>query len=527
SLAKTAEREAELMQRHREAEARSTQRALEAKADAERQAKAAALAADRAFAAKLKEREEEVERANQRVAQATAQEAELARRARQLDEREERSKLELERQLAEESERQRKVQNATFEERVRVMAEEKSREAAQQLAQGQAELRALRESLTKTIEREAELVRRQRELEEREAQRAADVERRITEERARERRVAEMRVGEQLAQQQAQAELREVEYKRTIEGLQKEMTQVQQRLTQGSQQAQGEAQEEALHALLSRTCPRDELDDVPIGKAGADLLQTVMETGRVCGKVLWESKRTKAWSDEWLPKLRDDQRASGAEWSVLVTQALPSDVKTFGLKDGVWVCSWLHVAPFVTLLRSAVVQVATARSVVEGHTDKVHLLYRYMTGPEFRGRLEGVLEAFTEMHEALAKEKRAMSALWKTRERQIERALENLSAMHGDIRGIGGRSVPAIASLDLAALPAGDAQEPDAGDGHDGGGKLTELFFELLPADGVAVGNKSHAEHLSNEAVVRFGAGVTDEEYERCKTQLVDEGRIR
>ncbi len=338
-----------------------------------------------------------------------------------------------------------------------------------------------------------------------------------------------MRSAEYARLQQEQAALKEIEHQQKIDGLQKHVTNLQQRLTQGSQQAQGEAQEEALRAVVARSCPQDELEEVPVGKEGADLLQIVMDSGRTCGRVLWESKRTKAWSDDWLPKLRDDQRECKAEWAVLVTQALPTDVRMFGLKDGVWVCSWSHVPSFLALLRSAVVQVATARSVVEGHTDKVQLLYRYMTGPDFRGRLEGVIEAISEMDDGLKKEKRAVSVLWKTRERQLERALENLVAMHGDIRGIGGRSVPAIASLELAALPAAETEEPFplAGGDTEADDRLTALFYELLPGDGTTVGNKTHAEYLSSEAVVRYGADVSDDEYDRCKAILLAERKIR
>lgn len=302
---------------------------------------------------------------------------------------------------------------------------------------------------------------------------------------------------------------------------------------------QGEAQEVVLRELVGRSFPKDAISDVGTGVEGADLLQVVHdEHGAEAGTIVWESKRTKSWSDAWLPKLRDDVRAAGASCAILVTQAMPSGMTSFGERDGVWICAPPYAVGLARVLRSGLLEVAEARRAESGRSEKIHLLYAYLTGPEFKARIGGALEAFRELQDGLLREQRAMRSAWKRRERQIERAVSNLTAFYGDVRGIAGRQIATLEELELEhpVLPARDESDADdLGDDDDARptttaraehDDLVELLLELVPAEG-SIGNKSLSERFCEEAADRFGLEVHDADYERCRAALLAARRIR
>lgn len=301
--------------------------------------------------------------------------------------------------------------------------------------------------------KEADLMRRQRELAEKERQMQVDIElqaeKRVAAEVAKVRHQEEKLAHQRAEMQEEQQRLRDEEHRQQIEGLQKTIAELTRKVQQGSQQVQGEAQEVVLRDVLTMAFPHDAVDDVPKGVNGADLVQTVRATdGRDCGCIVWESKRTKAWSDGWLAKLREDQRAAGGACAVLVSQVLPADVRHFGFKDGVWVCAAPYAVPLAAALRAGLINVALAKRAAEGSGQKMQLLYDYMTGTEFRNRVQGLVEAFMDMQEDHASEKRATLTRWKRREKIIERALQNIAALCGDLEGISGRQLQ-----DLIAEP--------------------------------------------------------------------------
>jgi hypothetical protein len=171
---------------------------------------------------------------------------------------------------------------------------------------------------------------------------------------------------------------------------------------------------------------------------------------------VWESKNTKSWSDGWLTKVREDQRALKAAVAVIVTAVLPKGVREFALTENVWVCSPSVAVGLATALRSSLVQVAAARATAEGKGSKMEGLYSYLTGAEFRQRVEAVVEAFVSMKEDLDRERRAIEASWAKREKQIGRAVQGLAGMYGDMQGIVGQTLPRVATLELpAGLPEG------------------------------------------------------------------------
>lgn len=236
----------------------------------------------------------------------------------------------------------------------------------------------------------------------------------------------------------------------TIQGMQKTIEELKRKAEQGSQQLQGEVQELELETILRTSFPYDSIMPVPKGEFGGDAIQHVnTQYGQSCGQILWESKRTKAWSDGWLAKLRDDQRAAKAEISILVTQALPKDLETFGQIDGVWVTHPRYAIPLAATLRHTLMEVSTVRKVGEGQSTKMEILYQYLTGPRFKHRVEAIVEKFTDMKDDLEKERKTMTKLWARREEQLRGVIDSTAGMYGDMQGIAGRALGEIEGLEM------------------------------------------------------------------------------
>jgi hypothetical protein len=245
-----------------------------------------------------------------------------------------------------------------------------------------------------------------------------------------------------------QSRLRIAEKDKTISDLQSKLQDALRKAEQGSQQLQGEVLELELEALLRAKFPRDTIEPVAKGEHGGDMLQRVCgSAGQPCGTILWESKRTKNWSDGWLAKLRSDQRAAKAEVAVIVSQALPKELETFGEIDGVWVTCSRTVIPLAVALRQQLSEVALARQSSEGQQTKMEMIYRYLTGPRFRQRVQAIVEKFNDMQEDLEKEKKYLLKQWAKRAEQIHCVLESTAGMYGDLQGIAGKTLQEIEGL--------------------------------------------------------------------------------
>jgi Uncharacterized protein conserved in bacteria len=219
---------------------------------------------------------------------------------------------------------------------------------------------------------------------------------------------------------------------------------------QGSQQTQGEVLELELEHLLKEDFPFDEILPVSKGVKGGDVIQIVKtQSGRVCGKILWETKRTKSWSDGWIQKVKDDQREAKADLSVIVSEVLPKGFHHFRQIDGVWVTDIPSALSLSLALRVALIQVTKAQDIQTGKEEKMEIVYNYLTGVEFRNRVQAIVESFVAMKKDLDAEKRAITAAWSKREKQIERVVLNIAGMHGDLEGIVGGSLPAVKMLEL------------------------------------------------------------------------------
>ncbi len=293
---------------------------------------------------------------------------------------------------------------------------------------------------------QAELIRKQRELDDAKRELDLTVEKRVQSSLAEIRQKAKHEAEEAL-------KLKVTEKEETISSMQRQIEELKRKAEQGSQQLQGEALELDLETTLQAKFPMDTIEPVGKGEFGGDVVQRVCSPlGHQCGAILWESKRTKNWSDGWLAKLRTDQRTAGAEIAVLVSIALPKDIDTFGHIDGVWITEPRFAMPLVIALRQTLIEVAATRQAQDGQETKMELIYQYLTGPRFRHRVEAIVEKFSDMQADLDREKKSMTRLWAKREVQIQSVIESTVGMYGDLQGIAGRALQEIDGLELPLL---------------------------------------------------------------------------
>lgn len=293
---------------------------------------------------------------------------------------------------------------------------------------------------------QADLIRQKRDLDDAKRELDLTVEKRVQEGLSATRAEAKKEAEEGL-------KLKVMEAEQTIASMQTQIEELKRRAEQGSQQLQGEVQELELETLLRAKFPRDTIEPVPKGEFGGDTLHRIMgPLGQLCGTILWESKRTKNWSDGWLVKLRDDQRAAKAEIAIIVSQVLPKGVESFDLIEGVWVTHSRSMLSVAVALRHSLIEIASARLALEGRQTKTEMVYQYLTGPRFRHRVEAIVEAFSSMQEDLDKEKRAITKQWAKREEQIERVMGATVGMYGDLQAIAGKSLQEIEGLELKTL---------------------------------------------------------------------------
>ena len=398
-----------------------------------KQAVAAAQAKERdSVRLQMKNMELQLSEKDKAVQAAEAKELALLARQRELVTREKQLEQDVEKRLAvREQELTKQIQEQT------AQATSKQLEALQQALQSKDA------AMDEARARELVLLKQKAELEDKRKNMELDYQRKLAEER----QLLEKQLIEKYS---SEADLKLKERDKQIEDLRKSLAEAKRKSEQGSMETQGEALELDLEANLNIHFPHDEITPVPKGIRGADVIQTVHNQSMVnCGSIIWETKNTKAWNSAWIDKLKDDQRSIGANLAVLVSTELPEGIKTFGHVDGVWVVSVASYIPLAMTLRQQLVQVTFARSASEGKSEKMEMVYEYLSGDAFRHKVEAIVETFVGMQEQLNKEKRAYARLWKEREKQIERIIENTAGMYGDVRGLIGSAVPEIKALTL------------------------------------------------------------------------------
>ncbi|EUK17938.1 DUF2130 domain-containing protein [Commensalibacter papalotli (ex Servin-Garciduenas et al. 2014)] len=312
------------------------------------------------------------------------------------------------------------------------------------------ELQAVLETNDKKLQEaqqtQADFMKKQRELEDQKRELELTVEKRVQENVQAIHEKARKEIEESFQYKISENELK-------MQSMQRKIEELKQKAEQGSQQSQGEVQELLLEQTLQSQFYMDQISPVPKGEFGGDILQRVFNPQGVnCGLLIWEAKRTKHWNNEWLSKLKDDQRTAKADIAIMVSHALPQNVESFECIDGVWVIHPKVILPVASLLRESLIQIYFARQTAKGQETKAGMIYDYLTGTRFRQRVEAIVEAFNSMQDDLNKEKKVITKQWSKREEQINRVMESTIGMYGDLQGIVGQSLQEIEGLELDSL---------------------------------------------------------------------------
>ncbi len=290
---------------------------------------------------------------------------------------------------------------------------------------------------------EINLLRRENELKEKAEELELKVEKQILEKQKEIEEKARIKERESF-------ELEKIKLLKQIEDNKKLAEEMKRKAEQGSMQLQGEVQELALEELLEHSFPFDKVTEVSKGIRGADCIQRVFNSlQQECGSIVYESKRTKHFANDWIDKLKQDQIQCKADLAVIVTETFPKDMLRFGQKEGIWICSFQEVKSLALILREMLIRIKTVQSSEENKGDKMELLYRYLTGSEFAQNVQRIVENYDNMQNQLLKEKRAMHNIWKEREKQIWVVQENLSSLFGSIKGIAGKDLQASSMMEL------------------------------------------------------------------------------
>jgi len=315
-------------------------------------------------------------------------------------------------------------------------------EMALQMEMLNKELTDKSQKLKESQVKELELMQKEKQIKEREESLKLDMEKQMV---ARQKEI-EDRV-KKMESERSDLKIKELEKKLTDQA---ELVETMRRKAeQGSMQLQGEVLELALEELLKATFPLDSIEEVAKGVKGADCVQHIKNNmGDFCGKIIYESKRTKAFTNEWIEKLKRDMRAQQADIAVIVTETLPKDMDSFGFKDGVWICTFTDVKPLAFLLRDSLLKIHTALISQENKGEKMQMLYNYLTANEFRQNIEAVVEGFLALKDGITREKIQMEKIWKEREKQLDKVLLNTTQFYGSIKGIAGNAVGDLKMLE-------------------------------------------------------------------------------
>ena len=384
------------------------------------------------YEAKIAEKESDV---SKREAELRAQQKAVADAQKAIDE-----------QVAEKLKTEREVITTEEKKKAKLAAASDLHAKTRELAELQEVLQQRNAKLEEAQKAQADIIRKQRELDDAKRELELTVEKRVQASIEEVREKATKKAEDSLKLKVSEKEEQIASMKRQIEELKR-------KAEQGSQQLQGEVMELELEEILRAKFSYDSIEPVAKGEFGGDIIQRVISPmGLSCGAILWESKRTKNWSEAWLVKLRGDQRTAKAEISVLITQALPKNIDSFSHVDGIWVTAPQYALPLVIALRQTLIEVANSKQSQEGQQTKMELVYDYLTGPRFRHRVEAIVEKFSDMQADLDREKKAMTRLWAKREAQIQGVIESTVGMYGDLQGIAGHALQEIEGLEIPLI---------------------------------------------------------------------------
>jgi hypothetical protein len=350
-----------------------------------------------------------------------------------------RKEAELSKKMEKELEERIKREEKKIEEKCRKEAEKK---VLLEFEDMKNQLKEKEQKLAEMQKLELELRKKERELEEKVKTAELEIARRLDDER----KNIEEKITKRVIEEQR---LKEAEKDKLINDLKWQLEEAKRKAEQRSQQLQGEILELDLEALLKGSFYSDDIQSIPKGTRGADILQKVYDKrGRFCGAIIWEIKRAKNWSENWVDKLKDDQKSAKAEIAVLVSEVLPKEISNFGERNGVWITNPALASEVALILREMLIQVSHIRVASESKEEKVEILFKYLSGVEFKQRLEAILETYLQMKEELEREKRTTTARWAKQEKNIERTITAIAGMYGDLRGLIGNSMQPIPQLE-------------------------------------------------------------------------------
>ncbi len=371
---------------------------------------------------------------------------------------EEKKKLEADQQSFEEKKKQ---ENELFAQKLQKEKLKQEQEIQERLmksitADYENKLRVLQEStndaeekLKESRKKELEFLKKEQQLKNKEEELEIMVQKKLQDERAQIAEQIRLQEQEKNALRENEQQLRNKELEMKLDQQNRLIDEMKRKAEQSSSQRQGESQELLLEEILKENFPFDLIDEVGKGVEGADCIQTVRNSGgKECGKIIYESKRTKGWSSNWIEKLKADKRSRNADIAILVTQTFPKDMDSFGEKDGIWVCNFTEVSSVSYLLRDGLLKIYDAQKREENKGDKMQMLYNYLTGVEFKGQVEAIAEGFISMRNSITKERAQMEKLWREREKQLEKVLLSTTGLYGSVKGIAGASVGDIPLLD-------------------------------------------------------------------------------
>lgn len=298
------------------------------------------------------------------------------------------------------------------------------------------------EKLKEARQKELEFLKKEQALKDKEAELEISLQKKLNEERS--------TITETIKkQEQEKNSLKIKELEKQLDDSKKLAEEMQRKAEQGSMQLQGEVLELAIEELLKSSFPFDTIEEVGKGVKGADCIQHVRNNlGQPCGKIIYESKRTKAFTNEWIDKLKVDMRATQADIAVIVSEVLPKDMDHFGMKDGIWICRFTDIKALAFLLRDSLIKIHGALATQDNKGDKMQLLYNYLTGNEFKLQIEAIVEGFVALKDGITREKIQMEKIWKEREKQLEKVLLNTTHFYGSVKGIAGSAVGDIKLLE-------------------------------------------------------------------------------
>ncbi len=341
-----------------------------------------------------------------------------------------------------------------FDERARTFAAKVKADAEEQAKKQTIELESLRKRDEEARRKEIEFFKKSQEFEQIQKNQAFEIEKAKSEERKRveeeSKKQAEEKSKFETDKMRLDFDKKESELRKQLEMTQKAVEDANRKANQWSMQIQWEVREDALKELLAQNFPIDIISDVEKGIKWADIIQEVRnDLGQSVGIIAWESKNTKAWSDSWVEKLKEDRLIVNASLSILVSAVMPKWIEKFGLYNGVWVVEWNYVPQIAMILRSQLIEVASIQNSLVGRDERLENVFNYLTSPKFHDKITNILSAFHQMQEQVAEERRAFESRWRKREDLLEKVIKNTAGMHGDLKGMLGSQLGTVEYLEL------------------------------------------------------------------------------